>query len=298
MKLENDDKKKRTAEDTILDGVTEPEVVEEEVDPENDIPEDDFDDYDDDEEDEDEDKDGVEVGNDTDDDDSDDSEDDEVSEDTDEEPEEDSGVKVGGKLSKEEMKIIAQKKEIKKLQKERDELRKKEQQKVLAKEKEQLKQKFISEDYDEDVAEKMANDELRIRQLEERQALLDFRDENETLFDKYPQAKVNAMKIMQSITATGMTAEQICRGLYGAPKPANDMEQRALDSAIDTEDTTPKKNPIVQQTESLSLSNKQLAYKRRLEREFLNNEKMSNQDFQKFMNRKRSTMTGNERRIN
>lgn len=298
MKLENDEKKKKAAEQLALGTVEEPYGVEEDVDDDEYI--DDFEEMAEDE-DTDEDDDGLEVDAL----DEDDAEEElEYAEDVDEDESDDieeepvKSKKEGGKLTKAEIRLIALKKENKQLLKEKQELEGRIKEKSLASEKETLKQKFIAEDYDEDVAEKMANDELRIRQLEERQALLDFRDENDSLFVKYPQAKADAKTIMHNMKATGMTAEQLCRGMYGTPKAANELERRASDGAKGNIPSKSARKPITQQSKQAELTSRDLAYKARLEREFLGGDKMSTEEFQKFLTRKKSTIVkANERRI-
>lgn len=225
---------------------------------------------------------------------------DETSEEAEHEDDEDDSIgskKTVNKLSKAEIRLIAQKKQIKQLQREKQELEAKMQEKAIANEKEAIKQKFISEDYDEDVAEKMANDELRIRQLEERQAMLDFRDENEELFARYPQAKKEATRIMKSMQATGMTAEQICRGMYGTVKTANEAERRALDAVKgNIQSKQAKKSPSSIGTNTVDLTSQQLKHKAFIERNFLDGDKMSTQEYMKFLQRNKSTVTKNERR--
>jgi hypothetical protein len=77
----------------------------------------------------------------------------------------------------------------------------------------------------------MSVDELRLRQIEERQAVLDFREENEEVFAKYPDAKKDAKLIMQKARAAELTAEQVCVALYGsAGRPEH--ETRALKAAM------------------------------------------------------------------
>ena len=298
MKLENNDKKKKAAEQLALATVEEPYGVEE-VEDEDEEYIDDFEEMA--EDDADEEDDGLEVDaldeDDAEDDEQDDTDTDELDAEE-EEPEPVKSKKEGGKLTKAEIRLIALKKENKQLIKEKQELEGRIQEKSLATEKETIKQKLIAEDYDEDVAEKMANDELRIRQLEERQALLDFRDENDSLFVKYPQAKTDAKTIMRNMQATGMTAEQLCRGMYGTAKAANELERRASEGAKGNIPSKSARKPITQQSKQAELTSRDLAYKAKLEREFLGGDKMSTEEFQKFLTRKKSTIVkANERRI-
>lgn len=199
------------------------------------------------------------------------------------------------KLSKAEIKLIALKNENKVLQQEKLKLESQMQEKATAKEKEEIRQSLIDNDYDPDVAEKMAADEIRMRRLEEKQAVLDFRDSNDELFAKYPQARQDVNSIMRNAKATGMTAEQICRGLYGSPQPINDVERRAMDAVRGNIKSKETRTPNTQQSRQAELTSRELSHKARLERNFLDGEKMTTEDYRKFINRKKSTV--NERRI-
>lgn len=141
-----------------------------------------------------------------------------------------------------ESKIVNLKKENQRLAKEKADLEKKLQEKQSSDQLASLKTDYLSKGYDEDTASKYASDDLRIAQIEARQAALDFREQNEEVFAKYPQAKANAMDIMRKSQASGMTAEQICRGLYGKPE-APLHEQRAREAAKGNSTRTVKDTP-------------------------------------------------------
>lgn len=288
MELDNDKKKNALVEDEI----NEPYGIEEdEVDTEydDDLPIDDFDILDDEhEEDEEEDDEPVieEEQEEEPDHDDPDYEQDEI-----DDKEESSKAKKNGKLSKAEIKLIALKRQNKELLQEKVKLEQKFQENAITKERESIKQKLLDQNYDPDVAEKMAADEIRMRSLEEKQAILDFRDSNESLFAKYPQARSEATSIMRNSNATGMTPEQICRGLYGSPKPANDLEQRAIDAVRGKIKPKQSRTPNTEQSSKAELTSRELQYKSILEKNFLDGEKMSIEEFKEFQSRRKSTQS-------
>ena len=133
-------------------------------------------------------------------------------------------------LSPAEIKLINLKKELAQAQKELIEKEKQLQVKANEQEKENLREELVKKGYDPEYAESFAESKIEIKQLKEKAAIADFKDENEDVFSKYPQARVNAATIMRNVQLTGMTAEQICIGLYGEKK-VSDMETRAIKAA-------------------------------------------------------------------
>lgn len=209
--------------------------------------------------------------------------------DADEEPEEEPVVAKPkqNKLSPADIKVINLKKENAKLAKENAEYQKMINEKLLEKEKVELKKKYEEQGYDEDTAEVYAKSELRMKQLEERQALYDFKEENEDVFKLYPQAKADISTIMRNSKLTGMTAEQICKGMYGS---ISDSERRAIESVKGNPTRSTSQNDrattsIKSSTASSNdvLSPKDLKYKRILETKFNGGEKMTVAEYRKYM---------------
>ena len=129
-----------------------------------------------------------------------------------------------------ERKIVEMKKELALKEKRIRELEATRQQEETEKQKEDITKSFVEKGYDEKTAKTMTETELRLKQLEESQTELLFLKNNDALLQKYPAAKGNILSIIKNSKATGMTPEQICRGLYGG-SPIPEHEQRATRAA-------------------------------------------------------------------
>lgn len=190
--------------------------------------------------------------------------------------------KANKQLSPEAIKIINLKKELAESQRAQRELldgqKKQQQEKDIA----ARQAKLEEQGYDPDTAKNMSVTEIRIAQLEERTAKFDFMEENAEVFAKFPQAKANVLTIMNNTKLTGMTAEQVCKGLYGtADVPA--YEKRAMDSIkgnIPSTQSKPNLNNARTATATDGLSAKELAEKAFLERTF--KEKLTVEEYLKY----------------
>ena len=174
-------------------------------------------------------------------------------------------------LSPAEIKLINLKKENQLLLKKQKELEAKVEQKKADDEIKAITQRFVSGGYNEETAKDLAEFEIRIRKAEQLQERLDFREKNEEVFIKYPQAKADIDLIMRKAKAADMTAEQVCRALYADSIPEH--EKRALNAvkgASVAQTTKPnlsgakgiegtKKAPI-------ALTEREMQYKRALEK--------------------------------
>jgi hypothetical protein len=213
--------------------------------------------------------------------------DDEELEQTADADEEQETVKGKKKLPPSEIKVINLKKENAKLAREKAELQKQISQRLIDNEKSELKQKYETMGYDEDTAEVYAQNEVRMKQLEERQALMDFKEENEEVFIKYPEAKKDISLIMKNSKLTGMSTEQICRGMYGTANNVPTRDSRAIDSfSRKAEDKTDRASNAIKNANSQSevrLSPQEIKYKTLLEKKFNNGEKLSNEEFKKYI---------------
>lgn len=96
-----------------------------------------------------------------------------------------------------------------------------------------IKNEYIDKGIDEDTAERMAKQDMLFKKQEERLELLEFKEDNIDVIRKYPDAKKDLSRIMQNAKVTGMTVEQVCRGLYG--EEVSERERRVLNSVTDTE---------------------------------------------------------------
>lgn len=217
---------------------------------------------------------------------------DDDAEDTEDEPEPDDKPepkhqkKSSKKLTPAEIKLINLKKELAKVTKRNSELEKLQQQKELDKERVSIKEKYQEKGYDEDTADVYAQNEIRMKQLEERQQIFDFREENEDVFRIYPQAKADAATIMRNSKLTGMSAEQICKGLYGE---VSERETRAINAVKGVSSKQGKDDMATKAIKSSSaksedsLSQKDLKYKKFLEKKFNGGKPITVEEYKKYM---------------
>ena len=130
------------------------------------------------------------------------------------------------KLTPAEKEIVRVKRLLKLAEQEKLEAQRKlaERESNSSKEEELFKQ--YSEDYDETEARRRAKSDMKQSSLEKKLDLLLFKDENRKVIDKYPQAGADLEKIMNAANLSGMTVEQVCRGMYGVER--TEKELRAL----------------------------------------------------------------------
>lgn len=190
------------------------------------------------------------------------------------------------KNTPEQTKIINLKRELQALQKEKAEMQKAIQEQSRQKEKTALIEKFVDIGQDEETAKLNAESELRTRQLEEKLELMEFREQNEAVLSKYANAKNDIGIIVKNAKLTGMTVEQICRGMYGE-QSGSEYEKRAVAAAKGTGSTEESKGSSVASAErnstqqtTVSLSQKELAMKRQLE--IMKGEKLTNDEIKKY----------------
>ena len=157
-----------------------------------------------------------------DDDDSSEDQDDEEPDDEEEAPPKKPATKK--KLTPADIKVIQLKKEQKKLLKEKQELERKMAAKQNEKAETDLVAKYVAQGFDEDTAKDKASMDIRLKNFEERQTLIDFREENYEVFAKYPKARAYAREIMQAANTGFMSVEEICRTKFGG-RP--EREERA-----------------------------------------------------------------------
>lgn len=193
------------------------------------------------------------------------------------------------KLSPSEIKVINLKKENQRLLKEKRELEQKTEQKKREQETEKVKQKYIDDGYDDDTAKIYAQNEVRLKEIEERQATLDFREDNVDLFNKYPQAKKDVSTIMRNSKLTGMSPEQICIGMYGAStNEYDDANVRAVSGLATRQtnknDASTRAARATSANNSVTLTSKELRMKKYLEETFNGGEKISVEQFKKYTN--------------
>ena len=178
-------------------------------------------------------------------------------------------IKQQKQLPPSEAKIVAMKREMAEQQALIKQLKEQNSQKEQESKKEEAKKKLIDEGYPEEYASKYAEQDIKLAQLIEAQEKSSFREDNEDVFAKYPEAKKDIITIMKNSKLTGMTAEQICKGLYGTDElPLH--EQRAIDSVngkpIREMDKRPNLNASRSPEGTESLTESQRTEIKRLER--------------------------------
>lgn len=159
----------------------------------------------------------------------------------DDEPEDKEPVKAVT-LSKDQRKIKALKNEAIKLQAEKAELAKKLEEKHNANMEEQLVAQYLEEGHDEREAKKLAKGDVKQSNLEKQLEILMFEKTNRRVLAKYPDSDADLERILKATQASGMTVEQVCRGLYGVEVPAR--EKRAVAALLDDGDNEQADNTV------------------------------------------------------
>lgn len=182
------------------------------------------------------------------------------------------------KLSPAEIKLIA-------LDKENRRLKKAMKEKSEAKQSSDLVKDYIAQGFDEETAKRYATQDIQTQRLQNEVELLRFERSNAKVFEKYPQAAENTDIIMQKAKAAGMSAEEICRGLYGSP--SLEREDRALraargESTRSVEPARTGAERVAQADNNKGLSASELAFKRELERRFNGGKAMPVEEFRKY----------------
>jgi len=146
-----------------------------------------------------------------------------------------------------------------------------------------LTQQYIAKGYDEDVAADSATRDVRLNSLESKLERQEFREANDEIFTQYPQAKKDIDVIMKKCKAAEMTAEEVCRGLYGV-EPAADRRAResftGSGKAKDSDFKVANANRTAAKPEgNVGLSPDQAAKKAYYERTFRDGKPMSNKEW-------------------
>ena len=190
----------------------------------------------------------------------------------DEEAEEPTQVEQPKPKSKEQRKIQALKNEAKRLQTEKAELQRKLEEKSQNDNETALAKKYTDEGYDEREAKSKAKADVRQESIEKQLELLMFEKKNRRILDIYPDADADLDRIMLASKSSGMTVEQVCRGLYGDSKDL-ESERRMAKAITGTSTGDSKQNTTVSKSlrtaeppKKSSLTQDQLRAKRILEK--------------------------------
>ena len=182
------------------------------------------------------------------------------------------------KNSPAEIKLIEQRKEIKRL---KEQLKEKQDKKQA----EDLVASYVEKGYDEETAKRYASEDVRSSKLEHEIKLLRFEKANARVFDRFPDAAENSEEIMRKAEAADMTAEEICYALYGNKMPAH--EAKALKAARG-ESVRTATGQTVRKTEGTESKNvarftqRELRFKQELERRFNGGKPLTAEEFSKY----------------
>lgn len=193
-----------------------------------------------------------------------------------EEPEQQPKATTKRKLSPAEKKLVELKRENKRL-------KEAQRQKQETKQAEDLVKSYVDQGYDEDTAKRYAREDMRSSRLEQEIELLRFEKANARVFDIYPDAAENSEDIMRRAKAADMTAEQVCRALYGEAIPA--YEQRALKAARGEsvrETTRTTSDRVAVPAKEAAYTARERAFKRELERRFNGGKPLTAEEFARY----------------
>jgi hypothetical protein len=170
-----------------------------------------------------------------------------VSEDVEEEEEIDDDHKSAGKLNKDQAAIVALRRKLKEKE---EELRLEKSQKAIneeANQKKDLLKYYEQQGYSDEEAKRMAESDLTLRELKQRVAVTEFKAENAELFTQYPDARTQIDRILQVMTQTGFTAEQVCRAMFYNSNPAQERAEAAVTGKLNSK---PADNTVSSATRS------------------------------------------------
>lgn len=138
-------------------------------------------------------------------------------------------------LSKEEKAILALKKELKETKKLMKVFEEEKKQQEAQNKKANLISSYKEKGYDDDTAGLYAENELKMKLLEEKFEIQEFREEHYEVLSKYPQARSEIKWLMNAAKSpVGLTVEQICKAKYGDSAPAHERRAKeAVSGMID-----------------------------------------------------------------
>jgi hypothetical protein len=172
-----------------------------------------------------------------------------------------------------------------KLQQENAELKKQLEAKKQADSEDELAKKYLDDGYDEKEAKAKAKSDVKQSTIEQQLEMLMFEKRNRRVLEQYPESDNDLERIMVASKASGMTVEQVCRGLYGDTQDI-ESERRAVKGIIGTDDA--KQNASVAKSmrsaippKKSSLTQDQLRAKRLLEKSVNKGKPISDEDFLK-----------------
>lgn len=201
------------------------------------------------------------------------------SDDDDEDESED--LEPAKKRSKSESAIVALKRKLKEKEKENKRLKEQRNRRSATSRKEDLIEKYKGQGYDDDTASHMADQEFEILTLKQRADISDFKEEYADLISAYPESKKNIPEILDTMAATGWSAEQVLRGMYYKDSATVSKNKAAVSGMLDSESDQQATGGAVRSSvvpkEKTSLTQKDRATKVLFEEQFKS--KISNERF-------------------
>lgn len=185
-------------------------------------------------------------------------------------------------LSKEESKIVALKRQNQKLLDDYRTLNSKLEEIESNKEHASLKSQYINRGMDEDYADQLAKKDVETKQYASKLEVLEFKLDNDEILRQYPDSKKDLNRIMSNVKSTGMTVEQVCRGLYGfEPEREVRAKQAAKGELVESEPDTSvsKAQRSAETVTATTLSVKDLTKKKDYERLWRGGNKMTNAEY-------------------
>lgn len=211
----------------------------------------------------------------------------EIDDDDDEDEQEPPKVEPAKPQTKEQRKIQALKNEASKLQREKAELQRKLEEKTQADSESALAKKYVEDGYDEKEAKSKAKADTRQDTIEKQLEMLMFEKKNRRTLEMYPDYDMDLDRIMLAVKTSGMTTEQVCRGLYGDSKEI-ERERRMVKAITSTGSDDSRQNTSVakamrtaEQPKKSSLTQDQLRAKRILEKTVNKGKPITDEDFLK-----------------
>lgn len=186
-------------------------------------------------------------------------------------------------LSKEESKIIALKKQNQKLLEDYREATKKLEDIETNKRKDELKKKYLDRGIDDEEAENYAHKDIEADKTVKRLEMLEFKFDNDEVLRQYPDSNGDLARIVSAVKSTGMTVEQVCRGLYGYTDTVRDARARQaatgdIDEEVKVSSVTSAEKASIQKSDNV-LSRKDVEAKQKFENAFRNGQKMTNAEW-------------------
>lgn len=187
-------------------------------------------------------------------------------------------------LTKEESKIVALKKQNQKLAEDYRAMQSRLAELESAQKHGDLKKQYVEQGMDEEYAAKLADKDIAAQKQNERLELLEFRTDNDYILRRYPDARGDIARIMANVKATGMSVEQVCRGLYGL-EPVRETRARLAATGeleeTDGADTTVSDAQRAAEAPKAktALTKADINRKREYERMWRNGERMTTEEY-------------------